>query len=477
MSQTLSSTVFLNIVALILTVMPQLTSNAAEPADGPGTYLARAEAIVAKIQEPVFPERDFLASDFGALGDGTTDDRAAIQGAIDACSRAGGGRVLLESGVYYLRGPIELKSHVNLHLPEGTHLRFSGIPEDFLPPVLTRWEGTLVYNYSPMIYARHARNVGLTGTGKIDGNAEKSFASWRARQRNDQNMLREMGGRQHPVHNRVFGGGHFLRPSLVQFMGCSRILVDGPTFVDSPFWIIHPVFSEHITIRNIVCESLRLNNDGIDPDSSSYVLIENSTFRVGDDAVAIKSGRDDEGRRLGVPSENIVIRNNFFESVHNGVAIGSEMSGGVRNVYLHGCTVGSGRNLIYFKSNLDRGGIIEEVFVWDIEVEVSRLALIRFRTDYHSHRGGRHIPVFRHFRLEDIRAEKVEQFAIKVEGHRDAPVEDVRLRNISVKEALIPVDINPWDEVQMEEVYINGKPAQPVDLSREEIKAILEARS
>lgn len=459
-----------------LIVSSALTGFAQAPQADPGSatraYQQAAEAIVARIQLPERKETLYHPRDFGAVADGRTDDRKALQDTIDRCSREGGGKVLLAAKTYFSAGPLQLKSGVELHLPEGGHLRFSGQPEDFLPPVLGRWEGTLVFAHAPMIYALFATDIALTGKGIIDGNAAETFAGWRGLHKNDQAMLREMGEREHPLYNRVMGGGHYLRPPLVHFFSCQRVLIEGLTFKDSPFWMIHPTFSEHLTIRGITCDSRRLNNDGVDPDSCRYVLIEDSTFNVGDDAVAIKSGRDREGRQLGVPSKKIVVRNNHFEVVHNGMAIGSEMSGGVRDIYLYNCKIGKGRSLLYFKSNPDRGGYIENIYAWDIEAQTATVALIRFQTDYHSHRGGRHFPEVHHFRLENIRAAKAERFGIKIDGSREAPMKDIHLRSIYIDEATAPVHVNPWDEVTFEDVYINGKEVQPKSLSKEEVDAV-----
>ncbi|MCG8528919.1 MAG: glycoside hydrolase family 28 protein [Opitutales bacterium] len=403
-----------------------------------------------------FPDKDFNVIDFGAVGDGKHDDLPAIQEAIDTCSLSGGGRVVLPDGIYYLRGPIHFKSNVNLHLKNGSEIRFSAIPEDFLPPVLTRWECTELFNYSPFIYAYQCSNIAITGSGLINGNVGETFAKWRPNQKPDQLALREMGDREIPLHNRVFGGGHWLRPSFIQTFGCNRVLIEGVKIIDSPFWIVHPVYSNYIIVRGVHIESMRLNNDGVDPDSCSYVLIEDCTFRTGDDAVAIKSGRDTEGRNIGVPSENIVIRNNRLLDVHNGLAIGSEMSGSVRNVFMENNTVEKGRNLLYFKSNLDRGGIIENVHVRNIEVEQAEIALIRFQTNYHSYRGGNFPPIFRHFRINNVSCGKAEH-GIWAEGHEEAPLQDIMIQNTIIKNAKTPLKIGPNDEVSLQNVTINGK--------------------
>ncbi len=417
----------------------------------------QAEEIVNAIVAPVFPDRSVDVRSEGATGDGKTDDLPIIQSLINTLSTEGGGTLVFEKGVYYLRGPLELKSHIHLKVKEGAVLQFSAIPEDFLPVRFTRWEGTELFNYSPFIYAYQASNIAITGKGTIDGNAEESFGTWRPNQKPAQNRLRDLGNALAPLHERVFGKGHWLRPSFLQTIGCSNILIEGVKLIDSPFWMIHFVYSEHIIVRDILVDSFRLNNDGIDPDSSRYVLVENSRFRTGDDAVAIKSGRDAEGRSIGVPSENIVIRNNYFEEVHNGVAIGSEMSGGVRNVFIENCRVGNGRNLLYFKANLDRGGTIENVHVRNIEVDTASVALLRFQTNYHSYRGGEHPPTFKHFRIENVRCKQALEHGIWAEGHELSPLQDIVVRNLSIEDAKIPLKIGALDDVTLESVTINGE--------------------
>jgi polygalacturonase len=423
--------------------------SAADPWDEAGR-------IVAGIREPEFPQHSINVREQGAVGDGLHNDLPALQQAINACSAAGGGTVNVSVGVYRLEGPLQLKSHVNLHLEKGSTLRFSAHPPDFLPAVFTRWEGTEMFGYSPFIYANGCANLAITGQGTIDGNVAATFATWRKLQKTDQNALRTMGDDEVPLKDRVFGEGHWLRPSFIQFINCSRIKIEGVRIVESPFWIIHPVYSSHITIRDVDIESMRLNNDGVDIDSSTYVLVENSTFRTGDDAVVVKSGRDSEGRRIGKPSENIVIRNNTLLKVHNGFAIGSEMSGSVRNVFIENNKIERGRNLIYFKSNLDRGAVVENVHVRNIEVDYASHNLIRFQTDYHSFRGGNHPPVFRNFRIENVMCREAET-GIRIEGHADSPITDVVIRDVTIETAKTPLVIHQHDEVELVDVTINGK--------------------
>ena len=232
--------------------------------------------------------------------------------------------------------------------------------------------------------------------------------------------------------------------------------MEGVKVIESPFWIIHTVYSSHITMRNLRIESFRLNNDGIDLDSSTDALVEGCTFSTGDDAVVIKSGRDSEGRQLGRSSENIVIRNNTCLEVHNGIAIGSEMSGSVRNVFIENNTIKSGRNLIYFKSNLDRGGVIENVSVRNITVAKATKNLIYFQTDYHSFRGGHFPPTFRNFHIENVKCYEA-GFGVRVQGHAESPITDVHIKNVTIEKAQTPIKIHEHDQVELENVTINGK--------------------
>lgn len=412
----------------------------------------RVNYILETIQPPQFSGRDFLITDYGAIGDGKTDVSAAIAEAIFDANKEGGGRVVIPVGVWYSKGPIHLKSNVNLHIRGGATLLFSDNPKDYLPQVLTRWEGTEAYNFSPLIYVYQATNVAITGGGIIDGSSESGFGTWRDKQSEAQNRLREMGINGIPVFERIFGMKDFLRPNMIQFFGCNQILIEGVTIVDSPMWVIHLVYSENVIVRDITIESFRLNNDGVDIDSSNMILVENNRFFTGDDSIVIKSGRDQDGWRIGRSSEDIVIRNNYMEG-HNALAIGSEMSGGVRRVYMEDNQLGKVRSAIYFKSNLDRGGIIENVKVRNIEVEEANI-LVRFRTDYQGYKGNYFPPIYRNFLIENVTALKVHT-AIEARGVPDSKIREVNIRNIKVSEAIIPLDTIFVENFRFHNLIIN----------------------
>lgn len=416
-----------------------------------------AEAIVQRIRGADFPAVDFRVTDFGARCDVECDARPGIMRAIARCNAAGGGRVIVPAGAWRLDGPLVLKSNVNLHLEAGATLRFNPDPELYLPVVLTRWEGTELFNYSPFIYAYLASNVALTGAGTIDGGAGETYGPWRAQQRPAQAKLRELGAQGAPVSERVFGRGDWLRPPLVQFFGCTSILLDGLRIVDAPFWCVHFVSSRDVTVRRVTIDSPRVNNDGIDVDSSRDVLIEDCVFKTGDDCIALKSGRDEDGRRLGQATENVVVRRCEFHApvAGAGFAIGSEMSGSVRHVFLEQCTMGYVKIALNFKGNLDRGGAVERVRLRDVIVERTD-TLIAFTTDYPGYRGGNHPPRFQDFVLEDI-ACRAADTAFKAVGVPAAPIQEVQVRRLTVERVTKPSLLRYVRGFALDAVRVNGE--------------------
>jgi len=270
----------------------------------PSESLAPLEAPfdMPQLERPVFPNRVCDIRDYGAVADGATISTGAIGEAITACAAAGGGTVLIPAGLW-LTGPIHLQSNINLHAAEGATIRFSRRFEDYLPVVPTRWEGIEVFNYSPLIYANGADNIALTGRGIFDGQGEAWFPM-RPWQKADRETLWNSEAAGIPVEQRIYGTEvGALRPAMVQPFNCTNVLIEGPTFIRSPFWVIHPVYCDRLIIRDIRVDSHGVNNDGVDLDSCSNSLVEHCEFTVGDDAVAIKSGRDADGWRVGRPSE------------------------------------------------------------------------------------------------------------------------------------------------------------------------------
>lgn len=389
---------------------------------------ATQDALVATFQKVKIPSRK---SKVKPLADNNANTLPMLQQALDNLSAKGGGHLIVSPGTYYLCGTLFLKNDVDIHLEQGAVLRFSGVADDFLPVVQTRWEGTNLMGRSAMIYANGARNIAITGRGTIDAQG-KEMARWgmtadtdafkenthgthgETIEMPDVRRLRQLGDTE--GSERIFGKDTHLRPCAIEFYGCSRILVDGITLKNSPFWCIHPVYCDNVTVSGITIDSHFPNNDGCDPESSRNILIENCLFRTGDDAVAIKAGRDADGRRVGIPSENIVIRHCRFFSECNGLCIGSEMSGGVKNVYLYDVEIGNVKNALLFKSNLDRGGYIRNIFVDNIRIKSAQGAVLRFETNYFGYRGGNYPAQYEHFRISNVSAEKSEAYGVYYDG-------------------------------------------------------------
>jgi polygalacturonase len=330
----------------------------------------RLPEILARIRPPSFPARAFPLADFGGRGDGRTDNTAAFRSAIEACHRAGGGRVVVPAGDY-ATGPIHLKSGVDLHVAAGATVRFHTDPARYLPAVFTRWEGVELMNYSPLVYAFEQHDIAITGEGTLDGQADQThWWPWKKTQKPARDRLLKMAEDGVPVAQRVFGAGDDLRPNFIQPYRCRNVLIEGVTIRNSPMWVIHPVLSTNVTVRGVKVLSMGPNSDGCNPESSSDVLIEDSLFDTGDDCIALKSGRNADGRRLKTPVERVVLRGCRMRAGHGGVTIGSEISGGARDVYAERCSMSSpdlDRGL-RIKTNAMRGGVIENVFVRDIEI-------------------------------------------------------------------------------------------------------------
>ncbi|MBN1482806.1 glycoside hydrolase family 28 protein [candidate division KSB1 bacterium] len=411
--------------------------------------------ILRNIESPEIPDRDYDITAFGAVSDTTIDSRESIMKAINSCNAEGGGRVIIPGGTFLSNGPIHLKSNVHLFLARGARLEFGTNVKDYLPVVLTRFEGTELFGYSPFIYAYQATDIAITGSGIIDGNARRSFVPWKHLQTDDKNILRQMGNDCVPVNERVMGEGHYIRPSMLQLYGCKNVLIEGITLVDSPFWVIHPVFCEDVVVRGVTVDSWNYNNDGVDPDGCENVLIEDCTFNCGDDAVAIKAGRDQDGWRVGQATENVVIRNCDMNSRTNGLCIGSEMSAGVRNIFMENCRVGEAHSTIYFKANLDRGGVIENVYVRDITVKRAKTAFIRFESNYKGHRGNYYPTQFKNFTIEDITCEEADQYGVYAVGIEGTPIRNVTIRDVDVQSAKVPTFALFLSDFQLVDVEMN----------------------
>ena len=399
--------------------------------DTPRDPWAQVPEILKRIVPPVFPDRDFYITKFGATEGGSNKCTQAFADAIDACNKAGGGRVVVPTGKF-LTGPIHLKSNVELHLAADAEVVFSDQFEDYLPPVLVRVGGIEVYNYSPLIYARDCENIAITGAGKLNGNA-KAWWDWKSRETRESF---NMGAKRVPVEKRVFGTPETaIRPSFVSFVNCKNILLHGFTIGSGPNWTIHPIYCQNITIRRVNVDTDGPNNDGVDPDSCRDLLIEECTFSTGDDCVVLKSGYNEDGWRVGRPTENVIMRNCFSKRGHGGLVIGSEMSGDVRNVFMYDCQFEGTDRAIRIKSRRGRGGVVENIYARDLKVKNMQREVIILNMDYSSDRNqaaNEKPPVFRNMEFENIDGAGAPT-AILIQGEPDSPIQNIRFRDMNIR--------------------------------------------
>ncbi len=438
----------------------------------PSPWKTAAE-IALTIQLPVFPAHDFPLPKFGAVGDGKTDCTSAFAEAIETCHQAGGGRVVVPPGRWQT-GAIHLKSNVNLHLAKGATISFSTRSADYLPIVLTRWEGVELMNYSPLIYAFEQENIAVTGEGILDGNADKetwwpwcgaraygwqegAFSQTAARHK-----LFIMGDADVPVEQRLFGEGSWLRPSFVEPYRCKKVLIEGISIQRAPFWQLHPVLCRDVTIRNVTIDSDGPNNDGCDPECSQNVLTENCRFNTGDDCIAIKSGRNGDGRRVGIPSQDIIIRNCQMRNGHGGITIGSEISGGVRNVFAENCRMDSPNlgSAIRLKNNAMRGGTLEHIYVRRMVIGRVAHAVLTIDLNYEEGANGPFKPVVRDVRIETTTSGE-SLYGVDIQGLPEAPVYDVALHDCDFHNVSAGNIVKYAENLSVRGVKINGSRYAP----------------
>jgi polygalacturonase len=426
--------------------------------------------ILARIKPPVFPSRDFDITAYGAVGDNANDNTHAFRDAIAACTREGGGRIVVPAGEF-VTGAIELKSGINLHVSQGATIRFTR-DESRYPVVFTRWEGMELMNFSPFIYAFEQENIGVTGPGTIDGAADcehwwpwkgRTDCGWRkgdVNQDADRNSLFEMVERGVPVAQRVFGPGHYLRPMFIQPYRCTNVLIEGVRLLNAPMWQVHPVLCRNVTVKDLFITSDGPNTDGCNPESSTDVLIANCEFTTGDDCIAIKAGRNADGRRVSVPTENVVIQRCRMKDGHGGITIGSEASAGVRNVFAEDCRLDSPRLdiAVRVKNNAARGSRIENVFARNLEVGQVAQAALAIDFHYEEADKGPFTPVVRNVRLENIRMNRAE-YALYLRGFANAPIRDVSIVDCDFGTVAKPNRLEHVEGLSLRNVRINGRVA------------------
>ncbi len=439
----------------------------------PHDFYAEAKIITDQIVVPQFPDQHFSVLDFGALGDGKTDDSQALASAIAACHAAGGGTVILPKG-NYLTGPIHLKSNVNLHLEADATVLFDTNPEAYLPMVRTSYEGIECMNYSPLIYAYQEKNIAITGSGTFNGQADTThwwpwagkdiygYKEGMPQQRDAQNIprLHRFNEEQTPVEARTFGTGHHLRPSFFEPFECENILVSGVTFTNAPFWLLHPFRSKNITIDQVKLVSHGPNNDGCDPEYSQNVWIKNSLFDTGDDCIAIKSGRNEDGRRVNIPSENIVVQNCVMKDGHGGVVMGSEISAGVRQVFVLDNQMDSPNldRAIRIKTNTLRGGFVDGVYVKNLKVGQVKEAVLKINTFYgiYGVQEGSFFPEIKNIYFENVTAENGGKYGLDIKGRAAYPVQNINFNKVVIKTIEEAPRIENTTPIQLHQSDIKG---------------------
>ncbi len=429
---------------------------------------AKRDEILKSVSGAKIPATAKSILKFGAKGDGRKDCLPAFKKAMAQSKKNGGLRIVVPAGVYYIKGPIHFESNTCIDLQEGATLKFAPEPEYYLPMVKTSWEGTFLQNHSPFIYGYNLHDVAITGKGTIDGNAQTTFATWRKDQRAARDLSRKMNHENTPVEKRNFGGDYKLRPHLIQFFGCSNVTVADVFITNSPFWCVHLLKSRNIICRGIRYDAKLVNNDGIDPECSRNILIEDIDFNNGDDNIAIKSGRDNDGWNIGSPSENIVIRRCRFKGLH-AVVLGSEMSAGVRNVFVEDCTyAGYCKRGIFVKTNPNRGGFVENLFVKNCKFdEVEDLFYI---TSMYAGEGldDNHFTTIRNIHVENLQCNKARKAGIVLQGTKAKPVSGVTFRGVEIGEVKNALSIDNTEGVTFSDCHLGGKAGVPTQVTAQD---------
>ncbi|MFD1604673.1 glycoside hydrolase family 28 protein [Flavobacterium artemisiae] len=439
----------------------------------------KMELVIKSIPQTKFTAKTYNINDFGAIADGKTLNTLAFEKAIKECASKGGGIVLVPNG-RYLTGAIHLESNVNLHLEDQAEILFSLNPKNY-PIVHTSWEGTEVMNYSPLIYAKGKTNVAITGKGTLNGQADSTnWWIWSGGKgygwkkgipsQNDpsnREVLVDMAEKNIPVSERVFGEGRYLRPNFIEFFECNTVLIKDITVINSPFWILHPIKTNNMIIDGVTVNSHGPNNDGCDPEYSQNILIKNCTFNTGDDCIAIKAGRDADGRRVAIPSKNIIVQNCKMIDGHGGVVIGSEISAGVNNVFVENCVMDSPNldRAIRIKTNSKRGGVIEDIYVRNLEVGVVKECVLKLNMFYNVYgsQTGNFIPTIRNVSLENVTVKNGGKYSVWAEGYKESPVENITLKNVKIEKVDSIYLLKNVKNINFINTYINDKKVESIN--------------
>lgn len=404
-------------------------------------FLLAGVPLAARAASPSFNVRDF-----GAVPDGATMDTAAIARAVAACSSAHGGTVTFPAG-RYLTGAIILESNITLDLQPGSELLYSPNPSDS-PIVPNRWESTAAFTHAPLIYANGKENISVTGRGTINGQG----ANWWWRDGRDVPSraaeIKPAIEAWHRLFDRIEKGekpeasefalaADYLRPSLVQFYRCKNVLVEGVTLTESPMWLLHPIFSENVAIRGVTFVSTGTNGDGIDVDSSSNVRISDCFFSTADDCIVIKSGRDADGRRAARPTEHVTITNCVMYRGHGAVVIGSETSGGIRDIVASNIVASGTQRGVRIKSMRGRGNTVENLRFDNFVIEGATEEAIEITTLYQDQPPepfSARTPIFRNIAFSNMTIIGAAQVA-SIHGLPEKSIEQLRFSDITASGA------------------------------------------
>ena len=466
-------------IVILISACIILTSSCSQPKNSnqPEVY-KNIEFEMAIVKEPIIPNYTVNIKDFGAVSGGTVLNTQAFADAIEAVSIKGGGKVVIPAGIW-LTGPIILKSNLELHAQTGALIKFSK-NKDLYPVIETSFEGLNTYRCLSPIYGKNIENIAFTGPGIWDGSGE----AWRQVKRSkltetQWNELVASGGFVDSKNQNWYPSEQFkiasenadlnvrtdlktkedfekirdfLRPVMVSIQNSKRVMFDGPVFQNSPAWNIHPLLIEDLIVRNTTVRNpwFSQNGDGIDIDACKNVIVENSSFDVGDDAICIKSGKDEDGRKQGKACENLIIRNNVVYHGHGGVTVGSEMSGGVKNMHVSNCLfIGTDVGL-RFKSKRGRGGVVENIYISDISMTDIPTFAISFNLYY----GGKSV--------SEMMADggpQTEAEAIPV-TEETPQFKNIKINNIAIKGALQAVFLQGLPEMNLENIEINNLSAE-----------------
>lgn len=419
------------------------------------------------IEVPEFAERDFRVSEFGARADGTKCTEA-FAAAMAACEQAGGGRVVVPKGKW-LTGAVRFRNNCNLHLEEGATLEFADDPADY-PEVHTTWEGIECYNHSPLLYAYGVTNVAITGKGTIAPRMD-FWRTWFARPPEHMKATEHLYywcSTNAPMETRrllALDRAH-MRPHLIQFNRCGNVLLDGFRIRESPFWMIHLYHSENCVVRNLDTYAHGNNNDGVDVDMTKNVLIENCHFDQGDDGVVLKAGRNADAWRLNRCTENVVVRDCDLVNSHSLLGIGSELSGGVRNVWMTRCTVADTYSMLRIKTGPRRGGFVENVWMDNCRGKRT-IRVFNIFTKYCAQWGA--FPDFelrrtriRNINISDCEAE-LAGYGLQLNGDRLLPASEIRVRNIRIGRVVGKLsDVNDCTDVSIDGLSLDPADAHPL---------------